>query len=81
MPRPAIPHPHNDETPAQSQARIRATSWRYDAQMEHLARLKRDDRPTFDRLPSTSRMSLGMYEQGKTAAGAYGIDTSAPDAA
>lgn len=81
MPQPAINHPHNEETGEQTRARLAASGWRRDAQLERLTRMKTDNPDAYNALPANVRMSVGYYANAKAAAKAYGIDTTAPDAA
>ncbi|RPE33225.1 hypothetical protein [Kitasatospora cineracea] len=56
--------------------RIRADAWQRDESMEQLAAL-RDSRPeVFKQMGTTTRMSLGYYENDKQAAARHGRDTS-----
>ncbi len=69
-------YPSHNETPEQTRKRLAAEAWRYDAEMEHVAALKRDRPEVYDRLSPNTHMSLGFYEHGKAAAREQGIDTS-----
>ncbi len=58
-----------------------ASTWRYNPQLEQLARM-RDTRPAdFDRMRPDVKVSLAYYERAKAAAVAEGIDTDPPPAA
>ncbi|WP_063804378.1 hypothetical protein [Streptomyces roseifaciens] len=52
--------------------RMRAEAWKWDEGMERLAALRDSNPEMFERIGVTTRMSLGYYENDKTAAAKYG---------
>ena len=66
----------HSETPEATRRRLTAEAWRFDAEMERVAALKRRHPEVYDRLPATSHMSLGLYQNGKAAAREHDLDTT-----
>ncbi|MEV7356355.1 hypothetical protein [Kitasatospora sp. NPDC091276] len=55
-----------------------ADAFRYSADMEHLAKLRRDRPEQYDQVNPISRISLGHYEIAKASAMQLGRNVSAP---
>lgn len=53
----------------------KARTWRYDAELENLDRLRKSDPAAFTKMPANLKLMLGHYADGRDAATAAGIDT------